>query len=64
MLLPDFPGLLAPLAVNPVRMAEFVAFTASIIGTWIGTAYILGAYNRDSTGGATQSSTHAQCHCM
>lgn len=57
MLLPDFPGLLAPMAFNPVRMAEFVAFTASVIGTWLGTAYVMGAYNRDSTGDIQTAAT-------
>lgn len=49
MMLPDFPGVMAPLAFSPIRMAEFFAFTASIMGTWIGTAFLLGAYSSDST---------------
>jgi len=49
MLLPHFAGVLAPLAFNPVRFEEFTAFTGSLIGTWLGCAYLLGAYRRDAT---------------
>lgn len=52
MLLPHFAGVLAPLAFNPVRFEEFTAFTGSLIGTWLGCAYLLGAYRRDATAGA------------
>lgn len=51
MLAPTFPGVLAPLAFNPVRFEEFAGFAASLCGTWVGAALLLGAYRRDSTSG-------------
>ena len=52
MLAPAFPGVLAPLRFNPVRFEEFAGFAATLCGTWVGTALLVGAYNKDSTSGA------------
>jgi hypothetical protein len=52
MLAPAFPGVLAPLRFNPVRFEEFAGFAATLCGTWVGAALLLGAYNRESTSGA------------
>ncbi len=52
MLLPSFPGVLAPLRFNPVRFEEFASFAATLCGTWVGVALLLGAYSRESTSGA------------
>lgn len=53
MLAPAFPGVLAPMRFNPVRFEEFAGFAVTLCGTWVGTALLLGAYNRDSTSGST-----------
>lgn len=52
MLAPAFPGVLAPLRFNPVRFEEFAGFAVTLCGTWVGTALLLGAYNKDSTSGS------------
>ena len=51
MLLPSFPGVLAPLAFNPLRFEEFLSFAATIIGTWVCTGLLTGSYRRDATSG-------------
>lgn len=49
ILLPGFEGVLAPLHFNPVRFEEFASFAATLCGTWVGVALLLGAYQREST---------------
>lgn len=52
MLAPAFPGVLVPLHFSPVRFEEFAGFAATLCGTWVGAALLMGAYRRDSTSGA------------
>lgn len=47
--LPSFPGWLAPLHVNPDRLAEFLSFTATLCGTWVGAGMLAGNYRTDAT---------------
>lgn len=47
--LPDFPGLLAPLHLSPVRLLEFLSFTCTLCGTWVGCGWLLGAFETDAT---------------
>jgi hypothetical protein len=46
---PDFPGWLAPLHLNPVRLAEFVSFSSTLTLTWVGCALVLGGYAGSAT---------------
>lgn len=46
---PDFPGWLAPLHLNPVRLAEFLSFSSTLTLTWVGCALILGGYAGSAT---------------
>lgn len=55
ILLPTFPGWLAPLTFNPLRFIEFGAFAATLCGTWVACATILGGYKMDATSGAWAS---------
>ncbi len=49
--LPSFPGWLAPLSFNPLRFIEFGAFAATLCGTWVACATILGGYKMAATSG-------------
>ncbi len=51
ILLPSFPGLLAPLAFNPLRFEEFASFAATVCGTWVAVGLLTGAYRTNSTSG-------------
>lgn len=53
MLLPSFPGWLAPLHFNPLRFEEFLSLSATLIGTWVGAAMVTGGYRRDATSDLT-----------
>ena len=52
ILLPSFPGMLAPLAFNPLRFEEFASFAATVCGTWVAVGLLTGAYRTNSTSGA------------
>lgn len=47
--LPEFPGWLAPLQLNPVRFEEFLSFAITLCGTWVASGTLLGAYKTDAT---------------
>jgi hypothetical protein len=49
ILLPSFPGWLAPLEFNPTRFLEFASFAATLLGTWLGAGLLVGAYRTDAT---------------
>ncbi len=53
ILLPSFPGMLAPLAFNPLRFEEFASFAATVCGTWVAVGLLTGAYRTNSTSGRT-----------
>lgn len=50
--LPTFPGWLAPLTFNPLRFVEFGAFAATLVGTWVACATLVGAYKLEASSGA------------
>lgn len=49
ILAPTFPGWFAPLHFNPERFLEFTAFAATLVGTWLATGAVIGAYKFDAT---------------
>lgn len=58
--LPTFPGWLAPLAFNPIRFVEFGAFAATLVGTWVACATLVGAYKMEASSGMREA---AVCCC-
>lgn len=49
VLAPGFPGWLAPLKFNPVRLAEFASLVICLTGTWIASGYLFGGFKTDAT---------------
>jgi hypothetical protein len=52
ILSPAFPGWLAPLDFAPGRFVEFFSFAATLIGTWVATGALTGAYAPDAAADA------------
>lgn len=49
---PGFPGWLAPLHLNPLRLEEFAALLLTVVGTWVASAALLDGYVFSATSGA------------
>lgn len=47
--MPSFPGWLAPMHFNPLRFEEFISFAVTVVGTWIGSCWVAGAYRSNAT---------------
>lgn len=45
---PAFPGWLAPLHFNPVRIEELLGFMVTVAGTWVACSSVLGDYRVSS----------------
>ena len=60
MLLPGFPGLLAPLSFIPLRLSEFASFAVTVCGTWAGVSLLLGGYKTNSTSGAIHKTSNSE----
>lgn len=53
ILMPNFPGWLAPMHFNPTRFEEFLSFAITVCGTWVGAAWLVGGYKANATSGDT-----------
>lgn len=53
ILMPNFPGWLAPMHFNPTRFEEFLSFAITVCGTWVGAAWLVGGYKANATSGET-----------
>lgn len=51
ILMPSFPGWLAPMHFNPVRFEEFLSFAITVCGTWVGASWLVGGYKSTATSG-------------
>ncbi|PSC75087.1 secretion system [Micractinium conductrix] len=49
ILLPSFPGWLAPLQFSPTRLLEFVSFSVTLLGTWVASGLLTGGYRFEAT---------------
>ena len=51
ILMPTFPGWLAPMHFNPIRFEEFLSFAVTVCGTWAGSSLLVGGYKSNATSG-------------
>lgn len=51
ILMPTFPGWLAPMHFNPTRFEEFLSFAITVCGTWVGASWLVGGYKANATSG-------------
>ena len=49
ILMPSFPGWLAPMHFNPIRFEEFLSFAITVCGTWVGASLLVGGYKSNAT---------------
>lgn len=62
--LPTFPGWLAPLTFNPIRFVEFAAFAATLVGTWVACATLVGGYKLEASSGVRGNAAHILCQVL
>ena len=60
VLLPSFPGWMAPLHFNPIRFIEYFSFVLTVIGTWVSVGWLLEAYTIDVSS-SLQKSIESTC---
>ncbi len=64
ILMPSFPGWLAPMHFNPTRFEEFLSFAITVCGTWVGASLLVGGYKSNATSGESLScSTTSKSMC-
>eukprot|EP01026_Neomeris_dumetosa_P043301 TRINITY_DN3622_c0_g1_i5.p3 TRINITY_DN3622_c0_g1~~TRINITY_DN3622_c0_g1_i5.p3 ORF type:complete len:258 (-),score=30.13 TRINITY_DN3622_c0_g1_i5:200-973(-) len=49
VMLPNFPGWLAPLQFNPMRLVEFACFLSTMCATWAASTVLFGGYTRSTS---------------
>lgn len=49
ILMPSFPGWLAPMHFSPIRFEEFLSFAITVCGTWVGASLLVGGYKSNAT---------------
>lgn len=62
ILMPSFPGWLAPMHFNPVRFEEFLSFAITVCGTWVGASLLVGGYKSTATSGTYTLLNAVQSH--
>eukprot|EP00890_Picochlorum_soloecismus_P004577 jgi/Picsp_1/511/NSC_00509-R1_protein len=60
VLLPSFPGWMAPLHFNPIRFIEYFSFVLTVIGTWVSVGWLVDAYTLDASS-SLQKSIESTC---